>query len=114
VAAALAVAGCGGSSDKQQGTSGQASGSTGTQTGEDAKVQDNLAKLSAEDRQLAEAQRTCPVSGEPLGGMGTPVKVTLDGQAVFLCCRSCDREAREDPGKTLARVKELRAKAPAR
>src|SRR6476469_7672944 len=33
-----------------------------------------LAKLSAEDRAIAEKQKVCPVSGEPLGTMGAPIK----------------------------------------
>ena len=33
------------------------------------------AGLSAEDRALAEKQGTCPVTGQPLGSMGKPVKV---------------------------------------
>jgi multidrug efflux pump subunit AcrA (membrane-fusion protein) len=70
-----------------------------------------LAKLSTADRKLAEAQKTCPVKGTRLGSMGVPVKVVLDGKPVFLCCSGCEDEARADPGKTLARVEEGKAKA---
>jgi Cu(I)/Ag(I) efflux system membrane fusion protein len=58
-------------------------------------------ELSPEDRQLALEQRTCPVSNDLLGGMGTPVKVVVNGKAFFICCESCrpKLEAREkDPG----------------
>jgi hypothetical protein len=78
---------------------------------EGAQVGANLAKLPPGDRALAEAQRFCPVSGERLGdpSMGVPVKVTINGQLVFLCCNGCEREARKDPQKTLEKVKDLKA-----
>jgi uncharacterized protein (TIGR03000 family) len=67
-----------------------------------------LAKLPAEDRKLAERQRYCPVQTDnPLGAMGPPVKVTIQGQPVFLCCKDCVEQARKDPDKTLASLKEL-------
>jgi uncharacterized protein (TIGR03000 family) len=71
-----------------------------------------LAELPAEDRRLAEEQRFCAVKPEtPLGAMGPPVKVGIKGQAVFLCCEDCAEEARQNPDKTLAEVKALRAKS---
>jgi hypothetical protein len=48
---------------------------------------------------------------ERLGGMGTPVKVMVKGQPVFLCCKGCRKEALAQPDKTLAKVKELKEKA---
>src|SRR5262245_22519156 len=71
----------------------------------------NLAKLSAEDRKLAEAQKTCPTSGEPLGSMGVPQKLTLNGETVFVCCASCVKGAEADPDATLKKVAEAKAKA---
>jgi hypothetical protein len=44
--------------------------------------------------------------------MGTPVKLTLDGKPVFLCCSSCEDKARADAAKTLAAVEVLK-KSPA-
>jgi membrane fusion protein, copper/silver efflux system len=81
--------------------------------GQDAQVTENLVKLSSEDRPLAEAQKYCPISVERLGSMGVPVKVMIDGQPVFLCCGGCQREARQDARKTLAKVTELKARATA-
>ncbi len=76
----------------------------------DAKVIANLAKLSPEDRKLAEAQGTCPIiSGSVLGSMGKPVKVTLDGKTVFLCCNGCEEKAAADPAKTAAKAGDLKA-----
>ncbi len=38
------------------------------------------------------AQKICPVSGQPLGSMGEPVKVQVgDNEHAFLCCNACTR-----------------------
>jgi uncharacterized protein (TIGR03000 family) len=77
-------------------------------------VAGNLAKLSAEDRKLAEAQRYCAVqNGVRLGAMGAPVKIMVQGQPVFLCCDSCTAHAQANSARTLGAVKELKAKAKA-
>ena len=52
----------------------------------------NLAKLSEEDRLLAEKQKICLVGGEALGSMGAPEKLDVDGTTIFICCRACERE----------------------
>jgi uncharacterized protein (TIGR03000 family) len=76
-----------------------------------ADIKANLGKLSPEDRKLAEAQGFCAVQeNNPLGSMGVPVKVTLKGQTVFLCCPACREKAERDPDATLARANALRAK----
>ena len=73
-----------------------------------------LAKLSAEDRKLAEAQTWCAVETEkPLGSMGVPYKATIKDQPVFLCCKGCLEEAEKHPDETLATVEKLKAKAKA-
>ncbi len=77
-----------------------------------ARVRANLAKLSAEDRRLAEEQKYCPVVTENLlGSMGPPIIRNIKGRKVFLCCPACEEEALENPDQTLAKVKELKAKA---
>jgi hypothetical protein len=77
----------------------------------DGKIQAAMAKLDPEDRKLAEAQEWCAVEEEnKLGGMGKPVKVTVKGQSVFVCCSMCKDRATADPDKTLAKVEELKAK----
>ena len=63
-----------------------------------------LAKLSPADRALAEKQKTCPVSGEPLGSMGNPYKVTVEGQDVLLCCSGCEAKIKENPQEYLAKI----------
>lgn len=63
-----------------------------------------LAELSPADRALAEKQKVCPVSGEPLGSMGKPVKVSAKGRTVFLCCDGCEESIKKDPDKYLAKL----------
>ena len=68
-----------------------------------------VAKLSAADQPLAEAQLFCPIEeGSRLGSMGTPVKLMLDGKPVFLCCKGCEDGARENAKTTLAKVEEIK------
>lgn len=63
-----------------------------------------LSQLSDADRALAEKQKTCPVSGEPLGAMGKPYKVTVKGQDVFLCCPGCEDAIKKNPDEYLAKL----------
>lgn len=70
---------------------------------------DNINRLGPADRTAALAQRTCPITGVPLGTMGVPVKVTIKGQAVFLCCAGCTAAATNNPDETLAKVAKLKA-----
>src|SRR5260370_1117123 len=61
---------------------------------------------------LAEAQKLCAVESDArLGEVGVPAKVMVKDQPVFLCCEMCEKEAQADADKTLAKVKELKAKA---
>jgi membrane fusion protein, copper/silver efflux system len=77
----------------------------------DAKSAAGLRELPPADRVLAETQKFCPVlEGSRLGSMGKPIKLVLNGQPVFVCCKSCVKEAQEDPAKILRRVEELRTK----
>jgi Cu(I)/Ag(I) efflux system membrane fusion protein len=77
----------------------------------EAKIQAALAKLTPEDRKLAEAQRYCVIESENrLGSMNTPIKVMVNGQPVFLCCGGCRDDALADPAKTLQQVEKLKAK----
>lgn len=75
-----------------------------------AEQQANFAKLNDDDRPLAEAQGYCAVSSEPLGSMGPPIKLIVHEQPVFVCCKGCEKNAKSNPDKTLAKVEELKAK----
>jgi membrane fusion protein, copper/silver efflux system len=68
----------------------------------------NIEKLSPEDQELANSQRLCPVTDEPLGSMGVPMKVVVEGEPVFLCCKGCERDVRENPTEILSKVRKLR------
>ncbi|MCC6418203.1 MAG: efflux RND transporter periplasmic adaptor subunit [Gemmataceae bacterium] len=77
----------------------------------DAKVKAALARLSPADRKLAEAQELCVVlRNSRLGSMGVPVKVAIHGRPVFVCCRACVKQARDNAEQTLRRADELKAK----
>lgn len=74
-------------------------------------INESLARLSPEDRKLAQAQGYCPVMRENrLGVMGPPVKLMVGNEPVFLCCAGCKRRALANPNQTLAIVADLRAK----
>lgn len=46
-------------------------------------------KLSKSDLLKVSAQKICPVSGKKLGGMGTPLKIKIGQEELFLCCKGC-------------------------
>lgn len=93
--------------DQSHGDSAQptADDQTATEDDYDA-IATALAKLSAEDRLLAEKQRICPVSEKLLGSMDAPAKVDLNGKTVFICCEGCEDLLREDSAKYLANLKQ--------
>jgi len=78
---------------------------------DDLKFAAVLAKMTPADRRLAEEQRECPVLvGSRLGSMGLPIKVVLDGEPVFLCCRTCEAKARANPATVVMKAQSLRVK----
>jgi len=68
------------------------------------KMKAELAKLPESDRLAAEKQHMCPVSGEMLGTMGVPLKVTVKNQDVWLCCEGCKDQLLENPDEYLAKL----------
>ena len=101
----LVAAGC--SSKKTSKTDEGAAKKTGEHGKHEhsGKVKENLAKLSDDDRASAEKQEMCPVTGEHLGSMGVPKKVTVKGQQVWICCDGCKDTIEKDPDKYLAKLK---------
>jgi hypothetical protein len=84
---------------------------TGSVDSDEAEIKANLAKLSPEDRALAEKQKYCvEQKDELLGSMGVPIKLTIKGEAVFICCGGCKKNALKDEDKTLQTARELREK----
>jgi hypothetical protein len=53
-------------------------------------------------KSIAPEQGVCPVTGKPLGSMGPPVSVTVNGQTVQLCCEGCESRLRKSPDKYLS------------
>lgn len=78
---------------------------------EAGEIRQSLAKLSPEDRKLAQEQKYCALETDNLlGSMGAPVKVMVKDKPVFLCCKGCKEDALQDADKTLAKVDELKKK----
>jgi hypothetical protein len=61
----------------------------------------STSKATKADQQAIDAQKTCPVSGEGLGSMGTPIKVTRGDRSIFLCCPACLKKVEAEPDKFL-------------
>jgi hypothetical protein len=111
---ALLIAGCSGTSTQRSTVAKTPAAQKEDNADIKADIHADLGKLSAEDQKLAEEQRFCAVENEhQLGSMGVPVKIMVNDQPVFLCCKRCEKRALADPDKTLAKVKELKAKAAA-
>jgi YHS domain-containing protein len=107
-ALALVVAGCKpqGEKDQNQATpSNNVAAKEATADSASSEISKNLAELSVEDRDLAQKQRICPVSGELLGSMAKPYKTSVQGKTVFLCCEGCEKELKDNPDKYLEKLK---------
>jgi hypothetical protein len=74
------------------------------------KIKANLAKLSDADRKLALEQKICPIEEETLGATGVPIKLTVKGQPVFICCGGCKDAVEKDPDAALRKVAEFKKK----
>ncbi|MDZ4849623.1 MAG: efflux RND transporter periplasmic adaptor subunit [Pirellulaceae bacterium] len=64
-----------------------------------------IGKLSPEDQQLAKLQVLCPVTMEPLGSMGTPIKVVVNGETVLACCEGCAKRVEKNVDAMLKMIK---------
>lgn len=65
-----------------------------------------IKNLPTEDQELALAQAVCPVSGENLGSMDTPLKVSAEGRDFFICCKGCEKAVDKDPKSVVAKLDE--------
>lgn len=68
---------------------------------EASEIETSFKSLSPEDRAFAERQVICPVTEVKLGtmGMGTPIKVDVQGTPVMICCEGCRGALLSDPQK---------------
>jgi hypothetical protein len=69
-----------------------------------SEIEASLAELSPADREQAIKQKICPISEEPLGSMGTPIKISVAGHDVFICCEGCETPLKQDPTTHLAKI----------
>ena len=67
-----------------------------------------VAPAKESDADAIAQQKMCPVMDEPLGSMGTPVKVTGLERDVFLCCKGCLKFLEKEPKKFLAKLPPLK------
>jgi YHS domain-containing protein len=63
-----------------------------------------IKKLPAAEQDQALKQAVCPVSGEHLGEMGKPYKVSAEGRTFFLCCDNCEKEVKSNPKAVIAKL----------
>ena len=61
-----------------------------------------VAKTTGADQATITALKLCPVSGEELGSMGTPLKVSRDGRSTIVCCKGCLKQIEANPEKFLS------------
>jgi hypothetical protein len=78
-----------------------ASGSGETEKEADREIEAALAQLPPSDQELARGQRVCPVTQLPLGSMGKPERLLIEGRVVFICCEGCRAALHEAPEKYL-------------
>lgn len=76
-------------------------------------VRPGVFKATLADTKAIATQKTCVVMDEPLGGMGTPLKVDVKGKAVFICCAGCAKKLTADPDKYLQQLAKAGIEPPA-
>lgn len=80
------------------------SGSGGTVPPGSEAVRPGVFKTVAADQPFIAAQKTCPVMDEPLGGMGGPYRVNVEGKAVYICCPGCAKKLQTEPKRYLQKL----------
>jgi YHS domain-containing protein len=71
------------------------------------KPQVTLAALDQGDEAGIARQRVCPVTGAALDSMGSPVKVLVGGQALYLCCKGCLAKVQSAPEAYLRKASQV-------
>lgn len=73
-------------------------------------VRTEVTQIAADDEAIREnTQQTCPVTGERLGSMGSPIPVTVGGKTIQVCCQGCVAAVKKNPDKYLKIVASERA-----
>ena len=60
-----------------------------------------IALLSPAEQAAALAQGTCPVTKQKLGSMGKPIRVSVAGGSLWVCCEGCVNAVKANPQKFL-------------
>ena len=63
-----------------------------------------VARLDDSDGARIQRQKVCAVSGGKLGSMGTPIKVLVGDQPIYLCCKGCLGKVQANPEAYLQKV----------
>ncbi|MCA9068229.1 MAG: hypothetical protein KDA84_04865, partial [Planctomycetaceae bacterium] len=63
------------------------------------KGMEGIAKLSPADQASALAQQMCPVTNQKLGSMGKPIRVTVSGRSLWVCCQGCVDAVQSNPSQ---------------
>ncbi len=58
-----------------------------------------VTKATQADQATINVQKLCKVSGEELGSMGVPFKLTRGGKSFLICCQGCVKAVKADPDK---------------
>ncbi len=66
--------------------------------------------MPAAEQEQALKQAVCPVSGEHLGAMDKPIKISAEGRTFFLCCDNCEAEVKKDAKAVIAKLDAKAAK----
>ena len=105
---AIGLMGCNKPSDTSAGNAadGTAASAASTIPPELEKYKDVIQKLPESEWAAVYKQKVCPVSEEPLGSMGTPIKVTVKGHDVYICCEGCRKALEDEPDKYLKKIEE--------
>jgi hypothetical protein len=104
VGAAVSIGGCSKDAATEPAADRDATQDAAQTAAVDEAEDDVFAGLPEADRIAAMAQKTCPVTDEALGSMGTPIKLTIEGRDVYLCCDGCVEELQKDPAKYIAKL----------
>ncbi|GIW99229.1 MAG: hypothetical protein KatS3mg111_2562 [Pirellulaceae bacterium] len=75
-------------------------------------VRPGVFEATLADAEAIAAQGSCPVMDEPLGGMGTPLKVNVRGNSVYLCCAGCAKRLTAEPDAYLEKLAQQGVKPP--
>jgi len=82
---------------------------------EEAKIKVAMARLSPEDRKLAETQIFCAIDQDSrLGSTGPILKEMCKGRPVFICCKGCAAEVRANPDEAVKMLDKLMARVAGR